>query len=88
MKRSIFFIAALAASALTGAASAYFVNNHQSDVVVAPHATTEFASESVGSHFTAYDSQNYPDLTYAAENAVKAGFARIRPLRYSPRLAA
>lgn len=72
MKRSIFFIAALAASALTGAASAYFVNNHQSDVVVAPHEATEFASESVGSHFTAYDSQNYPDLTYAAENAVKA----------------
>lgn len=72
MKRSIYLIAVIAASALTGAASAYFVNNHQSDVVVAPHEATEFASESVGSHFTAYDSQNYPDLTYAAENAVKA----------------
>ena len=73
MKRSMFFIAALAASALTGAASAYFVTNQKSEAEAsAPHATTEFASDSVGSHFTAYDAQNYPDLTYAAENAVKA----------------
>ena len=73
MKRSMFFVAALAASALTGAASAYFVTNQKSESEVsAPHATTEFASDSVGSHFTAYDAQNYPDLTYAAENAVKA----------------
>ena len=60
MKRSIYLIAVIAASALTGAASAYFVNNHQSDVVVAPHEATEFASESVGSHFTAYDSRTIP----------------------------
>lgn len=33
---------------------------------------TDEAFPSVGTHFTAYDSQNYPDLTYAAENAVKA----------------
>lgn len=73
MKRSMFFIAALAASALTGAASAYFVTNQKGEAEpTAPHATTEFASDSVGSHFTAYDAQNYPDLTYAAENAVKA----------------
>ncbi|MBR5845916.1 MAG: trypsin-like peptidase domain-containing protein [Rikenellaceae bacterium] len=73
MKRSMFFIAALAASALTGAASAYFVTNQKGEAeATAPHATTEFASDSVGSHFTAYDAQNYPDLTYAAENAVKA----------------
>ena len=73
MKRSMFFIAALAASALTGAASAYLVTNQKSEAEAgAPHATTEFASDSVGSHFTAYDAQNYPDLTYAAENAVKA----------------
>ena len=69
----MFFIAALAASALTGAASAYFVTNQKGEAeATAPHATTEFASDSVGSHFTAYDAQNYPDLTYAAENAVKA----------------
>ncbi len=85
MKRSIYLIAVIAASALTGAASAYFVNNHQSDVVVAPHEATEFASESVGSHFTAYDSQNYPDLTYAAENAVKAvvNIEKIEEVQYS-----
>lgn len=30
------------------------------------------ASPAAGSHFTAYQQQNYPDLTYAAENAVQA----------------
>jgi Do/DeqQ family serine protease len=32
----------------------------------------EFANAGVGTHFTNYDRDNYPDLTYAAENAVKA----------------
>lgn len=72
MKRSMIIIAALAASALSGAASAYLITNHKSESPAVPHQTTEFASESVGSHFTAYDEQKYPDLTYAAENAVKA----------------
>lgn len=82
----MFFIAALAASALTGAASAYFITNQKSEAEPnAPHVTTEFASESVGSHFTAYDSQNYPDLTYAAENAVKAvvNIEKIEEVQYS-----
>ena len=33
---------------------------------------TDDSFPSSGTHFTAYDSQNYPDLTYAAENAVQA----------------
>lgn len=72
MKRSMIIIAALAASALSGAASAYLITNQKSESPAVPHQTTEFASEGVGSHFTAYDEQKYPDLTYAAENAVKA----------------
>lgn len=57
MKRSMFFIAALAASALTGAASAYYITNQKIDRSVEEGVATEFASQSVGSHFTTYDAQ-------------------------------
>ena len=40
-----------------------------SDVDVTPDTAT---TESVGSHFTNYNVASYPDLTYAAENAVQA----------------
>ena len=42
------------------------------------------ASPEAGNHFTAYQAEQYPDLTYAAENAVKAvvNIESIREVQY------
>ncbi len=76
MKKSAFLFAGVcAASALVGAGvSAYVV----ADRLGSSEASVEYVepaavqSPSVGSHFTSYTPESYPDLTYAAENAVKA----------------
>ena len=58
-------------AALAGGSAAFLVSKHY-----APKATTTIIQNdgqyAVGSQFTAYDKSSYPDLTYAAENAVKA----------------
>ncbi|MCD8172028.1 MAG: Do family serine endopeptidase [Alistipes sp.] len=74
MKRKDFFIGILAASVVTAGLTAYGVTKLSSDNAGAPagHKTIEYVVEGAGSHFTAYDAENYPDLTYAAENAVQA----------------
>ena len=76
MKKSAFLFAGVcAASALVGAGvSAYVV----ADRLGSSEASVEYVERavehlpSVGSHFTSYTPESYPDLTYAAENAVKA----------------
>ena len=76
MKKSAFLFAGVcAASALVGAGvSAYVV----ADRLGSSEASVEYVeravehSPSVGSHFTSYTPESYPDLTYAAENALKA----------------
>ena len=42
------------------------------------------ATPTAGNHFTAYQAEQYPDLTYAAENAVKAvvNIESIREVQY------
>ncbi len=73
MKRSLFFAAVIAASALTGAATAWCIGGSAAKGnTVSVSDSSSFASQTTGSHFTSYEAQNYPDLTYAAENAVKA----------------
>lgn len=72
MKRRNFFIGMVAGSVVAAALTAFAVTK-----AVAPQAKTEtrfveYASQGAGNHFTSYDRENYPDLTYAAENAVKA----------------
>ena len=62
----------IAASALTGGVTAYTVSK-----VVDPGQGDGYYSfvernDKVPTHFTTYDVGGYPDLTYAAENAVKA----------------
>ena len=76
MKKGIFWVGALLLSMAVGGVTAYSVtktmekqkSGAKSSSVNAP---ASFASK-VGSHFTSYDQGSYPDLTYAAENAVKA----------------
>lgn len=70
MKRIPLLLSIVGASILAGGVTAYTVTK-----LTTPDTTTkviEFASQKTGSHFTAYEKDNYPDLTYAAENAVKA----------------
>ncbi len=70
MKRIPLFLSIVGASILAGGVTAYTVTKltaqDNSPKII------EFASQKTGSHFTAYEKDNYPDLTYAAENAVKA----------------
>ena len=70
MRKVLLFAGVLAASMAAGAATAYSVARatEKGEAYTAP--STEFAS-SVGTHFTSYEPGSYPDLTYAAENAVK-----------------
>ena len=66
MKR-IAFALGIVAAALAGGVTAYFVS--QSKDTAPTTRIVEFAG-SVGNHFTSYEADKYPDLTYAAENAV------------------
>ncbi len=74
MKRLFIFIGTVAVAAAAGAASALYVMGRTE----AEPATTIIEKPVVagepqlGAHFTAYQEEHYPDLTYAAENAVKA----------------
>ena len=73
MKRVFLFAGALAASALTGGLTAHFVTEHAARKAELRTAEqTPDRSETAGAHFTSYAAESYPDLTYAAENAVKA----------------
>ncbi len=72
MKRSHFIIAVVAASLLASGVTAFTVakltqpRGHKSAYDI------EFRSGGAGTHFTAWEKEGYPDLTYAAENAVRA----------------
>ena len=73
MKKSILFIAVAAVSAFVGGLTA-FVAARAGDAesrVEYIERTVE-RNPSLGSQFTTYEAERYPDLTYAAENAVKA----------------
>ena len=73
MKKAFLVIAIIAASAFAGGSTAYFVSRN-----AAGNSSVEFVERTVernpslGTHFTVYEAEGYPDLTYAAENAVKA----------------
>ena len=73
MKKALFVIVAAAVSAAAAAGASWYVNGRYA----AEHRPTatygSFASApAAGSHFTSYQADQYPDLTYAAENAVQA----------------
>ena len=79
MKKTAFLLfGAAVVSAVAGGITAigvnkYLAQNEHYGVVTATGSTSwgESAPQ-VGNHFTAYQAEQYPDLTYAAENAVKA----------------
>ncbi len=79
MKNKFFMaVAVIVLAAIAGGATAYGVmsayrNGGNLSTETRPVSTavdSEF--DGAGKHFTSYTAQSYPDLTYAAENAVKA----------------
>lgn len=79
MKKTAFLLfGAAVVSAAAGGLTAigvnkYFAQQQQTEHIVASVAGSWDGGEpQVGNHFTAYQAEQYPDLTYAAENAVKA----------------
>ncbi len=76
MKNKILMvIAVIVAAVIAGGASAWIVTSvSQNQNSASGHATQVVSGgfEGAGAHFTSYTPQSYPDLTYAAENAVKA----------------
>ena len=79
MKNKFFMaVAVIVLAAIAGGATAYGVmstyrNGGNPSAETRPASTAvnnEF--DGAGKHFTSYTAQGYPDLTYAAENAVKA----------------
>ena len=69
------FAGLLAASSLVGGVTAHLVMKcERQDNTVSQHGVSvvESVLPEAGNHFTSYQPEKYPDLTYAAENAVKA----------------
>ncbi|MFR9594208.1 MAG: trypsin-like peptidase domain-containing protein [Rikenellaceae bacterium] len=71
MKKVFIFLGAIAVAAVAGGVAAYTVGKLNPAKV--EYVTREVErTPQLGSQFTTYTPSGYPDLTYAAENAVKA----------------
>ena len=82
MKKAFLFLGVMALSAAIGGTTAWMLSapSESADDATAtadahynaPQAADAPFGSSAGTHFTAYQAEQYPDLTYAAENAVQA----------------
>lgn len=72
MKRSHFIIAVVAASLLASGVTAFTVAKLAQPKQQRSAYDIEFRTGGAGTHFTSWEKDGYPDLTYAAENAVRA----------------
>ena len=71
MKKAFIFLGVVAVAAAAGGATAWTVGRTaESCVEYIEREVTR--TPALGSQFTAYQAEQYPDLTYAAENAVRA----------------
>lgn len=71
MKRVFLFLGTIALGAVAGGATAWTLGSKTEPEIAYVERTVQHTPE-LGSHFTSYEADQYPDLTYAAENAVKA----------------
>ena len=71
MKKTLLFLGMIAVSAVTSGVTVWTVDRSHTDKIEYIEREVE-RTPALGSHFTAYEADKYPDLTYAAENAVKA----------------
>ena len=70
MKKAFLILGAIAVSAAAGGVTAWAVAERSGSVAYIEREVER--TPALGAHFTSYESERYPDLTYAAENAVKA----------------
>ncbi len=70
MKKAFLFLGAVAVSAAVGGATAWCISDNSSGVQYIEREVER--TPALGAQFTAYEAGEFPDLTYAAENAVKA----------------
>ncbi len=71
MKKVFFYLGIVAVAALAGGVTAWTLGRNMEPRVAYIDREVE-RTPALGTHFTSYQSDRYPDLTYAAENAVKA----------------
>ena len=71
MKKAFLFLGFAALAAVTGGLTAWTVVGNRGTEVAYVEREVE-RTPALGNHFTSYQNDKYPDLTYAAENAVKA----------------
>ena len=86
MKKTLLFLGTIAVSAVTSGVTVWAVDRSHTDKIEYIEREVE-RTPALGSHFTAYEADKYPDLTYAAENAVKAvvNIESIREVEYGGR---
>lgn len=70
MKKAFLFLGAVALSAAAGGLTAWSLQRSDQHVEYIEREVQR--TPALGSQFTSYQADQYPDLTYAAENAVKA----------------
>lgn len=71
MKKVFFYLGIVAVAALAGGVTAWTLGRNMEPRVAYIDREVE-RTPALVTHFTSYQSDRYPDLTYAAENAVKA----------------
>lgn len=71
MKKAFLILGLVAVSAVAGGVTAWAVGGDREASVAYVEREVE-RTPALGNHFTSYQNEKYPDLTYAAENAVKA----------------
>ena len=71
MKKAFLILGLVAVSAAAGGATAWTLSAGREPSVEYIEREVE-RTPALGTHFTSYEAGQYPDLTYAAENAVKA----------------
>ena len=71
MKKAFLILGLVAVSAAAGGLTAWTVSADRGGSVAYIEREVE-RTPALGTQFTSYQAEQYPDLTYAAENAVKA----------------
>lgn len=90
-KTALLFFGSALISAAAGGITAWGVDKYLSHESAArgrgSHVAWSDTEQQAGNHFTAYQADQYPDLTYAAENAVKAvvNIEAVREVQYGGR---
>lgn len=90
-KTALVILGAAAVAAVAGGLTAIgvsrYISNNNSLPTTSVSSLWDDSSSKADTHFTAFQAEQYPDLTYAAENAVKAvvNIEAVREIQYGGR---